>query len=127
MWTVKAQVSMLQGASFGLTQKEAEHRLTVSPYSMEIAPVSYPDSQGQCGSLLLQEKYPEAHKLRRRFGLSCIQTGAEVASPREMFETARGSTQRAKVVPSDTISEAQRERAEGRGVRMNKHIKFLLF
>lgn len=64
--------------------------------STEVAPVSFPGSQRQSGSLpgLLQEKYPEAHQLRRRFGSSCTQTEAEVAFPWKMFGTARVSTQR---------------------------------
>lgn len=49
--------------------------------------------------------------------------GAEVASPWEMLGTARFSTQkRAKMVQTDTNSDAQRERADERRVRMSKHI-----
>lgn len=53
--------------------------------------------------------------------------GAEVASPWEVFGTAKFSTQkRAKMVQTDTNSDAQSERADERRVRMSKHIPFLL-
>lgn len=81
---------------FSLLKGGTAQVYSVTFSSMEVAPVSYPESQRQRGSLLglLQEEYPEAHQLRRRFGSSCIKTGAEVASPWDRLGTARGSIQR---------------------------------
>lgn len=68
------------------------------------------------GSLAQEEIWLKLHKNRGRGSISMEQAG-----------NSKGQhTKKAKMVPADTIAEAQRERAEGRGVRMKKHIKFLL-